>query len=257
MVRPASFTKLREASRVSDSCAGGSGGTTDFQLTFDSAQFVSGMPGTGMFQSPIYQFWAGGYDGSGGDNAPFPEVLSSLSDATISNGDPVYRPDYQSTGNPALEYDGASDGDEDGHSVTADSNFPSSGGSISVFATFYATSADGGIFKFGSDPAVMSLISGEYGIENGGGNSVTVGTVATDTVTTMGVTYDDSTGNAEVFADNSDLIDGSTSLSFASDLEIGRRAGIRPYSGGLIDIVVCDTIETFSSYQSYHSDRTA
>lgn len=219
---------------------------------------LSSTPDTSMFQSPIYQFWAGDYGGSDGDSpVPFPEVLAGLSDASAAGG-PTYNADYN--GLEVIDYDGT----DDAHDWTADGQLPTaSDAQVSIFVVFYTTtnSSFQRLSGYGTDDVGATLYNdGSYALQTGGGNDVTGGSYPTNQLDTMGITYDVGTGDVEVYGGGSStaVATGSTSAALGdSNHGHARRASNNDLylSGGIAEIVYCDVLESGSAYADFHTDR--
>jgi hypothetical protein len=224
----------------------------------NNLDYVRAIPDTSMLESPVLQFWAGGYDGVDGDSpVPFPEVLAGASNATATD-DPTFRSDYQTTGNPAVVYDNGADGNNDRHDASP-SQVPDNGGQITILATLYATDNTGLLTEFGADPAALELDAGSVSFQVDGRNSFTGGSVPSNQLTTCGLTFDDNTGDASLF-DPVQETTNSTSVDLSTDsisMGFGTVFGKNPFGGGLGEIVICDTIEPLSNYDAYHTNRTS
>jgi len=110
-----------------------------------------------MFQSPVYQWWAGSADEADGTSGfGFPEGLAGLSDATAVD-DPILQRDVSDGDGDTFdagEYDAT--GDWHDASSTLDSQLPTGSDAVSIAALVYVNSSTT------SDPIV------DYGAGNNG-----------------------------------------------------------------------------------------
>lgn len=214
-----------------------------------------------MFDNPIYDWFAGAYDGSEGDQpVAYPERLAGLSDATAVNT-PSFDADYDGTGYSAIGYDSS---EPDYHQYSADDNLPTgSDAKLSIFSAYYTTtnSQNQHISGYGSDDLGLTLrSSGSYGIQTRPHKDVNGGSYPTGSIDTTGFTYDVASGDVVVYGGGSSVATGSTSATLD---DTGRYHGYdatansHAFEGGILEIVYCNTIESLSNYQSFHNYWTA
>lgn len=229
-----------------------SGSGNAFGFGSGSVNVTSAIPDVSMFQSPIYQWYAGSYGGFEGDVPPFPEELGGLSDATASGG-PTYQENYQSTGKDMIEYDGT----DDFHDAPVDSQFGNSS-QFSVFVTYYALDTnDMSFVGGGGSPFELGYFSSNYHFGSFDGNSLTGGTPSANVIDTMGGTYDDSDGSIVLYANGSQITSGSSTIVIdTTNWTLGEEGG-RYTDGGIFEVVVSDVVESSTAYSDYHSDRTS
>jgi len=221
------------------------------------ADALSAIPDSGMFQSPIYQFWAGEADESDGTSGfGFPEVLAGLSDASASGG-PIYREDQ--AGFAAGEYDGV----DDGHDFTPDADLPTGDDPWSFAALAYIRDGSGtnGIVGWGAsgadDQSMLLRVNGGDAEQIVWGTAVTGDPVPTGEWITLGGTYDGST--MEVLSQGS--LDNSTSISGLNIQDQDHALAYRPSNndafldGFLSEVIVSDVAETESAFSDFHNDR--
>lgn len=218
------------------------------------------LPDIGMFQDPLYQFWAGGYDGSDGDSpVPLPEVLAGLSDATAVGG-PTYQADQ--SGLEAILYDGA----DDGHDWSPDSQLPLGSDPWSFVMLIYPNSGSGAhtMLSYGAANSAERI---DYRL-NGGtiqadlfGSGVVIqssSTYPTNQFITAMVTHDGSGNYAAMLNGSSDNTNSGTTPNLSdANHSIGYRAqGDQNYSDAYIaEAVVSGTNESEQAFSDFHDDR--
>lgn len=216
------------------------------------------IPDSGMFQSPIYQFWAGGLDETDGTGSvPYPEVLADLPDATAVGG-PIYRADQ--SGFEAVEYDGV----DDGHDWSPDSNIPTGSDSFSWAALAYLQDTDNnnqfigyGDFFNAGESNLLNTTGENLRHDLGGGESLSGGsTLPTGEFITVGVSYDGSTRTL-YFNGSQDGSDNPPTPSVTDEMHtIGYRSNGSLYTDGFItEIILSDSAESDTAYSDYHNDR--
>jgi len=227
---------------------------------FYSAGLGSAIPDTSMFQSPVYQFWAGAISANDGDSpVPFPEGLAGLSDAS-ADGSPTFRADRG--GFAAVEYD-TTDGDDDGHDWSGDSQMPSGDDQFSIFALAWLKSGSGkhNIVSWGQpssgEGVYLSFNSGSVQASIWGGANPTGASISTGQWVTIGAIYNQSA--LAVLSNGSQ--DNSESQSGLNLQDANQALGYRGFNGDewsdiyLQEAIVCDTAEAESAFSDYHSDR--
>jgi len=225
--------------------------TIDGQVVFTAVQG----PDTSMFQSPIYQFFpnsAGFTDGQ--SPVPYPEVLAGLPDATAVDN-PSYDADFNGLG--LIDYDG-----NDGHNWTSDGQLPTASDSqVSIFVLYFTTTNSSFQRLSGYSTAGPSLSSdGAYRFQNGPSFDVFGGSYPTNQLDTTGVTYDAATDAVEVYGGGASA-PVATGSSVWSLQDTNRGHGYEAsnnglfLSGGIGEIVYCNTVESGTAYANFHSDR--
>jgi hypothetical protein len=217
---------------------------------------ISDIPDSGMFQSPIYQFWAGGITASDGSSSvSFPDVLGGLSDATAVGG-PIYRTDQN--GKEAVEYDGT----DDGHDWTPDSKLPTGSDSFSIAALVYMRDTSlSAIVNVGNQ--TTNEVNRLY-IDSGNiihafwSNNLAGGSLSTNTWLTLGVRYDGS--NRKLYIDGSpDASDSPGSVNVQdTNHQIAHKdvGGAGSFTDGYIsEIIWSDVAESDQAFSDYHTDR--
>jgi len=238
--------RLGDGSEISEVRTGA--GDVLFSATPDSVQ---------MFDSPLYNWSPDAIKASDG-NSPqsFPERLTGLSDASVSNGNPTFRTDYENTGEPAVVYD-SGDGTKDTHSASVDANAPASGDSISVFVAYLIdNTGDNTIFQYGGGSLVADVGNNIYQFERGGSN-IEGGDPTANTLTTAGIVSDEQNTTSHLYAENSDFGNTNSTTDPSGGPYTFSSTASRPFNGGLFDITVCDNAEPFANYQEYHDFWTA
>lgn len=233
--------------------------------TVSSEAWRDAIPDSGVFQSPIYQFWAGEIEASDGTSpVDFPEVLGGLSDATAVGG-PTYR--NNQSGFETAEYDGT----EDAHDFTADSQMPTGNSEVSVACLIYIdsfpSSGASNIFWFGTeqggtenDALDLRLISSgsiEWNIW-GDPSPISWSGASAGGWITVGGSYGGSDGGLTIYGNGSSIESGSAGADIVGpDGSIGYRytSGDRHGDIFVAEVVVSDTEEPAQSFSDYHSDR--
>ena len=214
------------------------------------------IPDSGMFQSPIYQFWAGAYEGSDQDSPfDYPEVLAELPDATAA-GAPIFNSDQ--AGFAAGEYDGV----DDGHDISPDAQLPTGDDPWTLVALVYVRDGSGsnGAIGWGNnavDESMLLRVRDGDAEQNVWGQNLIGDSVPTEDWVSLAGTYDGST--LEVLSQGS--LDNSTSLS---DLNIQdenhslayRSANNDAFLDGFVaEVIVSDVAEPEQAFSDYHQDR--
>lgn len=231
------------------------GDTATEVIAPDGSAVFSAPPGTGMFQSPVYQYLISEYTGSDGDS-PFdlPEVIAG-NDATAVNS-PAYVEDK--SGFSASEYDGT----DDAHEFTDPENaLPTGAGAISVAALIYLNNQGGGVVGYGgaqnNNLDSFVLLTDPLEINVFFGNSITGSTtVPTGQWVTVGCRLD-SNGNGDVFFDGNTDGSGSTTVDFTDTSgRIASTTNNSSYLDGFVaDVVVSNVSEPKSAFSDYHQSR--
>jgi hypothetical protein len=203
-----------------------------------------------MFQSPIYQWWAGaGVDaGDGSQTNGWDGQLAGLSATDV--GDPIFREDVN--GEPAVEYDGTGDG----HDWSPDSQLPTGTSGVSVVALWRTPSPSEVQAITGYDVTHLEVVSGSYGVVIQGGDNVLAGSVPDNTYTTSGYTYDGSQFELFIEGSGDNTVSRSPSLN-ATDAAHGyRRNQADSYADlQLVEVIYCAGVESDQAFAEYHSDR--
>jgi hypothetical protein len=234
------------------------------QVTIDGQEVFVGIPDSGMFQSPIYQFWAGSIDATDGSTGTvFPEVLEGdVSDATAV-GDPTYNADFN--GYASIKYDDT----DDGHNWSGDSQLPTGAESFSwAVLIYYGSLPPSGSFDqivgYGNantnDNRNALLVTDDTGalyhtFQN---NDLEGGTqLPTGSWLTAGVRYDGS--NRKVYLNGSgDGNDSPGSVNVQNqDHSIGYNRTIGgEYAGAYVaEAILSSTAESDQAFADYHNDR--
>ena len=225
----------------------------------DGRVFFEGdaIPDIGMFQSPIYQFWPGEYEGDDGDS-PFelPEVLAGLADAS-AEGDPTYREDFNGFETADL------DGTDDAFEWDPDSQIPLGDDPHSIVALFYPrddSSGDQNIIGWGTDNADEIT---EFRIRDGNINhhvwegDVSGGSINTNEWNTAGLSYDGNT--TELYLNGS--FSNDRDFGSLSVVDQNHAIGFRSFrtenylDAGVAEIIVSDVAEPASTFNDFHEDR--
>jgi len=227
---------------------------------FVSAGTFSAIPDTSMFQSPIYQWYAGLIDASDGTSPiDYPEGLAGLNDATAV-GSPTFRESDLSK--PAVEYD-PNDGDNDGHDWTPDSDLPTGDSQFSIFGLVQVPSDNTAMLTtWGNDSTDESAFlrtNGDGTVQGGhwANNVKTSGTITTGTLQTIGVSYDQSQTQVGINGSFDNSISQSGANVQNQNHSLGYR-GIRNdqyFDGYIVEAIVCDVGESDTVFTNYHNDR--
>jgi hypothetical protein len=220
--------------------------------------FLSATPDTSMFQSPLYQWYAGaGFDVPGDQEVTSWEgQLASLTASDVGN--PLYRADQ--AGFEAVEYDGT----DDAHDVPSDGQLPTGGSPVSFAATLYAKSTSNQVvFAYGKGSpgrtAELRLGSdGSVGVETWFGTirARTASTYPTDGWITVGGKISDGGGAAFLNGGNK-----ATDTGSMDQPDQNRGIGYRAWTQGiyadyyLYDLVVSDAYESDQAFADYHNER--
>jgi len=241
-------------------------GTSVSEVTVDGSTVFApnAIPDTSMFQSPIYQFWAGespATDGATGE--AFPEVLEDgVSDATAV-GAPTFNADQ--AGFASFKYDDA----DDGHNWSGDSQLPTGAEAFSwAVLIYYGSLPPSGSFDqlvgYGdantTDGRNALLVTDDTGAlyHSFQANDLEANTqLSTGEWLTAGVRYDGS--NRKIYLNGSgDGNDSPGSVSVADqDHAIGyNRTSNGEFAGAYIaESVLTATAESDQAFADYHNDR--
>ena len=216
---------------------------------------VSAIPDSQMFQSPVYQFWAGVYGGNDGDSPfDFPESLEG-NDA-VAQDSPKFVEDLD--GFSASEYDGSG-----GHRYSDDDNFVGEGQQAVSFASlvYYPDLDDGAIAGYGNrdseeDSLLLRYSSGGIEINVFFGDDVqATADVPENEWVTIGASIDLSS-NVDLYFNGDNIGSGSTNHSFDGAVGwIGESDGSVNLTGNIAELVVSNEAEADSSFADYHTDR--
>lgn len=215
------------------------------------------IPDTSMFESPIYQFYAGAIGASDGDSpVPFTEVLAGLTDASAVDS-PIYRADKG--GYAAVEYDGSNDG----HQWTADSQLPTGDSEVSFAALLWVRDETGNntAIAYGD----VSDVGEHFELRVGGGK-VQVGidsvstydgaSVPTGELITIGTSY--STSEVDIYSqgtrDNTVSESGLT-LQDTDQTLASKASSANRLDGFLVEAIVSDVDEPDQAFSDYHAER--
>ena len=215
------------------------------------------IPDSGMFQSLIYQYWAGAYNGTDGDS-PFnlPEVLTDSTATAV--GAPVFRADQ--AGFAAAEYDGT----DDGHDALT-GQLPTGAVSVSFAALVYVPTAHTGrVFAYGDGSdggsalmAVRDDNTVEATVPGGSYSFATGGSYPTGEWMTIGASFDTDTADA--------VLNGSfVATDGGSQYNISNQSAGIAYSGfdtsfwfdGFVsEVVISNAAEPEQAFSDYHTNR--
>lgn len=214
---------------------------------------ATAIPDTSMFQSAVYQFWAGTGIGVSDGNVATTWV-DALSDVSASaTGSPVYRSDQ--AGFQAVDYGGG----QYSHDFTSDSQVSlGSSDTYSVFALFYLPDTTSNNAQIGIDTSMTYInSSGAYAWNSTNSGGITGGSVAVGAWDTIGWVYD--AGDMSLYGggDSTAVASQTDTISPADDWAIGRRPGddIAHTDGFVAEAIVSAAAESGQSYADYHTDR--
>jgi hypothetical protein len=220
-------------------------------VTADLPEVV--IPDTSMFQSPLYQWFAGTVEASAGDEATtLPDEISEQDGSAI--GSPTYRPDQLS-----LETVEA-DGNDDGYTYSPTSNHPSGDDTWSIASTVQVVS-DGYFIWWGerADKQLVNLEfdSGTLALDNYGVGSATT-TLPYDQLVTIGARYDGSdtkvyvNGGENTGTNNVGTLDvKNTNHSIAFDADSNSN-----FCGVYIhELIISNSSESDQAFADYHNTR--
>jgi hypothetical protein len=227
------------------------------QVTIDGQDVLSAGPDISMFNSVAAHFVASETSASAGQTGEFPQVATSVGDATAQNS-PLFRSGV--TGNSgesyaAYEYQGG----DDFHDIPNDSGLPSGDTPLSVFVLFKAdNSSENRIFEYGTDGTEIKLKGSEYRVNSFQVTNFSGGTTVTGSWATVGFVYRSPDMDLAANGSDSAAATRSDSGSFAADGNIG--AGLKPignptFDGHIAEMVICDVAEPLSNYKTYHDSR--
>lgn len=222
-----------------------------------SSQLYPPIPDNGMFQSPIYQYWAGSYRGSDGDSGfAYPEVVTGSSASNV--GGPTFRIDQ--SGFSAAEYDGSNDG----HDALTGA-LPTGAVQVSFAALVYVPSSHTGrVFAYGSGNNGESILLGvrndntvEATVLGSSYSFATGGTYPTGEWMTIGASFDTDTADA--------VLNGAfVATNSGNNYNISNQTAGIGYSGfessfwfnGYVaEVIVSNASEPEQAFNDYHNDR--
>ena len=218
---------------------------------------ASAIPDSGMFQDPIYQYWAGSYDGGDGDSPfDYPEVLTDSTATAV--GAPFFRADQ--SGFTAGEYDGI----DDGHDALT-GQLPTGAVGVSMAALVYVPTAHRGrVFSYGDGNVGSSIALGVRGdntveatVQGSSYSFATGGTYSTGEWITIGASFNSDTANS-VLNGSFVATDGGDTYNISNqDAGIAYRgfASLDWFDGYVAEIIVSATNEPEQAFADYHNDR--
>jgi len=215
------------------------------------------IPDSGMFQDPIYQWWAG--DGIGvSDGSEASSWVDALSDVTATAVDsPTFRENHN--GEPAVEYDGSNDG----HDFSPDSQMPSGNEAVSAVVLFWIagtdTSGRGDLLGWGNSTGGHAGVNndsfsfGNLGSANLEGGSVSEG------FHTIGFRSPANSLDIDLIGDGSQVDAGSLDTGGFDDADHGigyrRRTDDFFFDGYVVEVIISAAEETDQAFSDYHDDR--